>query len=1090
MHRYATASLALWLLPAPCASSDPLVLGSHWGNLEGQWLFRTDPHEVGERQGWAAADYDDSDWQTLRVPGHWEPQGVTQPRPGQPPRPKNGLPWTDYDGVAWYRLRFVLPEGWAGQALVLNLGSIDDWDRTYLNGQLVGETGPGVPTSVLVKRLYAIPADAAVPGAENVIAVRVEDGGGPGGFVGPLVSLLPASALNEPVSLPQGDRPLKQRFGDPPADSRILKIIHGWPDQPDAQDTLIRSLSSQGFGGVVCNVSFTDYLTSDAMWDAFVRAVNEAKKAGMSLWLYDEKGYPSGAAGGLVLRDHPEWEARGLLIAEAHTDGDPVSLDLPPGDPFMAVAFPTNDGRIALAEGIDLTNRVRDAHLTWDPPAGTWAILAITEDRLYENTHAAMSLADKLPYINLLMPEPTRRFIELTHQQYADRLGDDLGRYFEATFTDEPSLMSLFMRPMPYRVLPWAPNLPVEFRKRRGYRLKPNVPALILDAGARSAQVRHDFWLTVAELVSDSFFGQIQEFCREHNVLSGGHLLWEESLRNHVAFYGDFFRCLRRTDAPSIDCLTSVPAQVPWRIARLTGSAADLDGKPITMCETSDFSQRYRPDGDDRPVHNVTEDEIRGTCNRLMLSGITTITSYYSFVGLDTRQLRRLNEYVGRCSTMLEGGHQVADIAVVYPIESLWPRFTPARHGATDSPSALQVEEAFNAVSESLFAARRDFTYLDSRTLVEAQVGDGQLVHGDMRWHVVILPCVDTLPEAAWLNLAQFEKAGGVVIAVGARPTNSTRAFPSPRIVELGQKMLGASAEPRVTWYGEGAGLFLPQSAVAVLPSILSTIIAEDVAVSPSNVPVRVTHRRIEGRDVYFLINDGAQPVEVTVSLTAAGTGEQWDPATGEITPLESRQDIALALGPYEGMLFRFSEARERQRHRPPAAALPGIMVESLPEVQPVIGHGEFVQGSLERGGETAWMTRGTLTKSDVDTFLFVGFEYPGTIDLTGAETLVLDTSVPAGQRTPSQVLVILHEQGGANYLASTGRSLAAPGEVQSFVPISRFLLAGWSEDDNGRLDLDKVVRISVGWGGYFGTEGETIQFGLSLPRVARRQAD
>ena len=115
----------------------------------------------------------------------------------------------------------------------------------------------------------------------------------------------------------------EERFAQPPADARILKIIHNWPDQPEAQDQLIGRLRAQGFGGVVCNVSFDQYLESDAKWLAFTRAVNEAKKAGMALWLYDERGYPSGNAGGITLRDHPEWEARGLLVADAESQGGP-----------------------------------------------------------------------------------------------------------------------------------------------------------------------------------------------------------------------------------------------------------------------------------------------------------------------------------------------------------------------------------------------------------------------------------------------------------------------------------------------------------------------------------------------------------------------------------------------------------------------------------------------------------------------------------------------------------------------------------------------------------------------------------------------
>ena len=116
-----------------------------------------------------------------------------------------------------------------------------------------------------------------------------------------LVPLLQAGAS-------AGEGSLVERFADPPASSRILKIIHNWPDASPAQDELIVQLTQQGFGGVVCNVSFDDYLISETKWRSFQRAVEAAKKAGWTLWLYDERGYPSGNAGGIVLRGHPEWE--------------------------------------------------------------------------------------------------------------------------------------------------------------------------------------------------------------------------------------------------------------------------------------------------------------------------------------------------------------------------------------------------------------------------------------------------------------------------------------------------------------------------------------------------------------------------------------------------------------------------------------------------------------------------------------------------------------------------------------------------------------------------------------------------------------
>jgi hypothetical protein len=176
----------------------------------------------------------------------------------------------------------------------------------------------------------------------------------------------------------------EEHFAQPPAEARILKIIHNWPDPPEAQDQLIRRLRTQDFGGVVCNVSFEQYLESDAKWRAFTRAVHEAKKAGFALWLYDERGYPSGNAGGITLRDHPEWEARGLLVADTETQGGHVTLEIPPGRLVLAGAFPVRDANIDMAGKVDLATAVHEGKLNWQAPAGRRRVMAITEDRLYE----------------------------------------------------------------------------------------------------------------------------------------------------------------------------------------------------------------------------------------------------------------------------------------------------------------------------------------------------------------------------------------------------------------------------------------------------------------------------------------------------------------------------------------------------------------------------------------------------------------------------------------------------------------------------------------------------------------------------------
>ena len=876
--------------------------------------------------------------------------------------------------------------------------------------------------------------------------------------------------------MPKEDRPLAERFAEPPPSARILRILHQQQDKPEAQDKVLQQLAGQGFGGFVCNVAFDGYVDDESKWPAFLRGVRMAKDAGMSLWLYDECGYPSGSARDLTLKGHPEWAARGLLVVETNVCGGAVSLALPSGKLVLAAALPRRNGIVALGEAKDLSASVADGKLVWLAPAGEWFVVAMTDDLIYEGTHAAVSLAFKKPCINLLMKQPTERFLEVTHDRYAEKLDKNLGKYFASTFTDEPSLMSLWMRPMPYRVLPWSETLAAEFRKRSGTDLLPLLPALVTEAGPRGAKARYDFWNTVADLVSENYFGQIQTWCHKHGLASGGHLLMEESIVGHVPLYGDFFRCARRLDAPSIDCLTSLPPQVPWFIARMLSSIADLEERKLTMCEVSDHSQRYRPKGDERPVVIVTEDEIRGTCNRLLWGGINTLTSYYAFKDLSDEQLRRINTQVGRCSTMLKGGHQVSDIALLYPIESVWPKFIPAYHGATSEVSARRVEGVFHGVSEALYGADRDFMYVDARALCDAAVKGNALKHGDLRWRVLVLPAADTLPLAAWENVARFWRKGGAVIAVGALPANSEAEYPSPRVQAIARELFGAGEAPCVsTNAAGGAGVLLPRGMTALVPRVIDSLLERDAVCADARAPIRITHRRVDGHDVYFAINDSDVAWSGAIRFCGRGVDEQWNPATGAVTALSDGASVPVQLGPYGAMLFRVKKADATRRLSGVASAGLSLSCEPLPGVKPTVGQGQFVRSDLTGDGAEGWCAAATLTKGQVDTHLFMSFTYERTLALGDSVGLMIDSSVPDGQRMPAEMLVILHTKDGGEYIADTGRYLNGPAVSRAYVMFSQFKPAGWSLPTKSALDLSQVNSIRVGWGGYFGTEGEKV---------------
>ena len=111
----------------------------------------------------SSVDFDDSKWPEMKLPQNFE----------------NVI--GDFDGVVWFRKKIEIPDNYEGGDLTISLGPIDDMDRTYFNGVLVGtheELG-----YYQVDRNYTIPA-ALVKKGNNTIAVRVVDNTGGGGLWG------------------------------------------------------------------------------------------------------------------------------------------------------------------------------------------------------------------------------------------------------------------------------------------------------------------------------------------------------------------------------------------------------------------------------------------------------------------------------------------------------------------------------------------------------------------------------------------------------------------------------------------------------------------------------------------------------------------------------------------------------------------------------------------------------------------------------------------------------------------------------------------------------------------------------------------
>ena len=121
-------------------------------------------------------NYNDSDWQEVVLPGRFD-----------------SLVSSNFDGVVWLRKTILIDNLESDYSL--NIGYIDDMDKTYINGNYIGGlNGWGYWNQ---KREYKIPKSLLREGS-NTIAIRAIDTGGPGRFEG-IMNI--SNALGEIISI-------------------------------------------------------------------------------------------------------------------------------------------------------------------------------------------------------------------------------------------------------------------------------------------------------------------------------------------------------------------------------------------------------------------------------------------------------------------------------------------------------------------------------------------------------------------------------------------------------------------------------------------------------------------------------------------------------------------------------------------------------------------------------------------------------------------------------------------------------------------------------------------------------------------------
>jgi hypothetical protein len=613
---------------------------------------------------------------------------------------------------------------------------------------------------------------------------------------------------------------------NPPIEFRSVPLW-SWNDklETDELERQIEEMHNAGIGGFFMHARgglLTPYMGEE--WMSAIRTcIKKSKELGMSPWLYDENGWPSGFADGKVPAKGIAYQQKKLAYEHA---------------PFQDLIERTIAFYAKTEQGYRLLPAKEESS---------------ADLRLYYEVNPY--------YIDTLSMEAVRAFIESTYEAYWERFGEEFGDDLMGVFTDEPQ----FARGQ----LPWSFELERIFEAKYGYDLKEALPALFINMEGCSKS-RYEYWECVTSMFVQSYAKQIGDWCHSKRWSATGHVVDEQVLMHQVTSVGDPMAFYEYLHIPGCDWLGRFISEEPI-VPKQVGSVAHQLGKKQTITESFGCSG-----------WNVSFEDLKRIGEWQFVHGINLMCQHlqgYSLKGLRKRDYppslyvqqpwwddyKVFNDYFARLSMLLSEGTRQAQVLLLHPIRTAW-----TLQCGEDFSEIEPYHEAFAELSRWMCQTFVEHDY-GSESIIEhhGKVSNGKFIVGEASYRVVIIPPSVTLNRVTVDLLNQFVQEGGCLIAFAPFP----RLINGEKHNEIDQLLRGAH-QPE--WNSNA--LFNAVSSTST-PFIR---IRNDAGGAIAADTINVQTLELDGSFIYFLVNSGHERYpRIQIELLRKGKVSVIDLETG-----------------------------------------------------------------------------------------------------------------------------------------------------------------------------------------------------------------
>jgi hypothetical protein len=582
----------------------------------------------------------------------------------------------------------------------------------------------------------------------------------------------------------------KELFKNPTAEYRGTPFW-SWNCKLDKELLLreIDQLKEMGMGGFHIHSRSgmaTEYLGDEFM--ELVKASNDkAKENEMLCWLYDEDRWPSGFAGGIVTKEE-KYRSRFLVFTTKEYDEQEIISKQ--YDSSAKAQRGSNRYLLAKYE-VELKNgylinykKLKDEEEPKENFKVWRAYIEISGNNPWFNDQA---------YVNTLDVNAIKKFIEVTHEKYYEKLGHEFGKSIPAIFTDEPQFSHKqsfgYAEEEKDVILPFTDDFDETYRNVYGNSILDYLPELFweLPEGVISV-ARYRYHDHLSERFAVAFADTVGNWCKDHGIMLTGHMMSEPALISQTSALGEAMRSYRSFQLPGIDMLCD---RREFSTAKQAQSAAHQYGCPGVLSELYgvtnwDFDFRgHKLQGDWQAalgitvrVHHLTWVSMGGEAKRDYPACIGYQSPWY-------KEYPLIEDHFSRLNTALTRGKAHVRVGVIHPVESYWLHWGPKEQTAVIRE---ELESNFNNIINWLLYGLIDFDFISEALFKDLNKVEetSKLKVGEMNYDVIIVPACETLRSTTVDRLEAFVKAGGKVIFVGD-PGILVDAVPSERIKNLSE---------------------------------------------------------------------------------------------------------------------------------------------------------------------------------------------------------------------------------------------------------------------------------------------------------------